>query len=103
MYLFVGNGHMLEAVRDDHKRALMDICFVIAEFHAKRMKAVKLKGEFIWHHLEKEDELFLVVKSEVIHLAEQAWIAVEPREFVREIYCVHRAPLQFVDRCFGRT
>ena len=27
------------------------------------MKAVKLKGEFIWHHHDNEDELFLVVKG----------------------------------------
>jgi mannose-6-phosphate isomerase-like protein (cupin superfamily) len=27
------------------------------------VKAVKLKGEFLWHHHEKEDELFLVVKG----------------------------------------
>jgi mannose-6-phosphate isomerase-like protein (cupin superfamily) len=28
-----------------------------------QVKAVKLKGEFIWHHHEVEDELFLVVKG----------------------------------------
>jgi mannose-6-phosphate isomerase-like protein (cupin superfamily) len=27
------------------------------------VKAVKLKGEFIWHHHDNEDELFLVVKG----------------------------------------
>ena len=27
------------------------------------VKAVKLKGEFIWHHHENEDELFLVIKG----------------------------------------
>src|SRR6267154_1540122 len=27
------------------------------------VKAVKLKGEFIWHHHDVEDELFLVVKG----------------------------------------
>src|SRR5216683_2681922 len=27
------------------------------------VKAVKLKGEFIWHHHDAEDELFLVVKG----------------------------------------
>jgi mannose-6-phosphate isomerase-like protein (cupin superfamily) len=29
------------------------------------VKAVKLKGEFIWHHHEREDELFLVLKGEL--------------------------------------
>ncbi len=27
------------------------------------MKLAKLKGEFVWHHHEEEDELFLVVKG----------------------------------------
>src|SRR5438270_12044791 len=27
------------------------------------VKLVKLKGEFVWHHHENEDELFLIVKG----------------------------------------
>lgn len=36
---------------------------VIAEVNDIDVKAVKLKGEFIWHHHDNEDELFLVVKG----------------------------------------
>jgi len=36
---------------------------VIGEINDMQVKAVKLKGEFIWHHHELEDELFLVVKG----------------------------------------
>jgi len=36
---------------------------VIGEINDVQVKAVKLKGEFIWHHHEVEDELFLVVKG----------------------------------------
>ena len=28
------------------------------------MKLVKFRGEFVWHHHEHEDELFLVVRGE---------------------------------------
>lgn len=35
----------------------------LGEVNDFQLKAVKLKGEFIWHHHEKEDELFLVVKG----------------------------------------
>ena len=36
---------------------------VIGELNDCHVKAVKLKGEFIWHHHDNEDELFLVVKG----------------------------------------
>jgi mannose-6-phosphate isomerase-like protein (cupin superfamily) len=36
---------------------------VIGEVNDCAVKAVKMKGEFIWHHHEHEDELFLVVKG----------------------------------------
>ena len=36
---------------------------VIGEVNDCHVKAVKLKGEFIWHHHDHEDELFLVVKG----------------------------------------
>jgi mannose-6-phosphate isomerase-like protein (cupin superfamily) len=36
---------------------------VIGEVNDCQVKAVKLKGEFIWHHHDDEDELFLVVKG----------------------------------------
>ena len=36
---------------------------IIGELNDSYVKAVKLKGEFIWHHHDQEDELFLVVKG----------------------------------------
>ena len=36
---------------------------IIGEVNDCQVKAVKLKGAFIWHHHETEDELFLVVKG----------------------------------------
>jgi mannose-6-phosphate isomerase-like protein (cupin superfamily) len=36
---------------------------ILGEVNDCHVKAVKLKGEFIWHHHDKEDELFLVVKG----------------------------------------
>jgi mannose-6-phosphate isomerase-like protein (cupin superfamily) len=29
----------------------------------RNVKAVKLKGEFVWHHHDVEDELFIVLKG----------------------------------------
>jgi mannose-6-phosphate isomerase-like protein (cupin superfamily) len=36
---------------------------IIGELNDTYVKAVKFQGEFVWHHHENEDELFLVVKG----------------------------------------
>ena len=36
---------------------------IIGELNGQHVKAVKLKGEFVWHSHEHEDELFMVVKG----------------------------------------
>lgn len=36
---------------------------IIGELNGQHVKAAKLKGEFVWHHHENEDELFLVTKG----------------------------------------
>ncbi len=56
----------MQTVNLNEKLALFsDYCNprVIGEVNDCQVKAVKLKGEFIWHHHENEDELFLVVKG----------------------------------------
>ena len=36
---------------------------IIGELNDCHVKAVKIKGEFVWHHHNNEDELFLVLKG----------------------------------------
>ncbi len=36
---------------------------IIGELNGQHVKLAKLKGEFIWHSHEKEDELFYVLKG----------------------------------------
>ena len=36
---------------------------IIGELNGQHVKAVKLKGEFVWHSHVDEDELFLVIKG----------------------------------------
>lgn len=40
---------------------------VVGELNGQHVRVVKLQGDFIWHHHENEDELFLVLKG-VLHL-----------------------------------
>ena len=39
---------------------------VAAEVGDMQVRLVKVKGEFLWHHHEQEDELFLVVKGRLV-------------------------------------
>lgn len=36
---------------------------IAAQLNGQYLKLAKFKGEFVWHHHEKEDELFLVTKG----------------------------------------
>ena len=36
---------------------------VVGELNGQYVKIAKVRGEFIWHHHESEDELFLVVEG----------------------------------------
>lgn len=36
---------------------------VVGELNGQHVKLVKLLGEFVWHHHEDEDELFMVVSG----------------------------------------
>lgn len=36
---------------------------IVGELNGQHVKLAKLKGEFVWHKHEQEDELFLVIKG----------------------------------------
>ncbi len=38
---------------------------IVGELNGQQVKLAKVKGEFIWHHHEHEDELFLVIKGKL--------------------------------------
>ena len=55
---------------------------VIGEINDSYVKAVKLKGEFVWHHHDDEDEMFLVVKGSLVIKLKDRDIRLEEGEFV---------------------
>jgi mannose-6-phosphate isomerase-like protein (cupin superfamily) len=52
------------------------------EVNDHAVKLVKLQGEFVWHHHEDEDELFLVVKGRMRIRFRDRDVALEENEFL---------------------
>jgi mannose-6-phosphate isomerase-like protein (cupin superfamily) len=55
---------------------------IAGELNGSYIKLAKLKGEFVWHHHEAEDELFLVVKGKLLIKLRDRDIWLEEGEFV---------------------
>ena len=55
---------------------------IAGEINDSHVKLVKLKGEFVWHHHETEDELFLVVKGKLLIKLRDSDIWLQEGEFV---------------------
>ncbi len=56
---------------------------IIGTLNGQHVKITKLKGEFIWHHHETEDELFLVIKGQLtLKLREKDIILAEGEFFI---------------------
>jgi mannose-6-phosphate isomerase-like protein (cupin superfamily) len=56
----------LEKINMEEKFSLFDEYWspkIIGEINESYVKVVKLKGEFIWHSHENEDEMFYVLKG----------------------------------------
>ena len=39
---------------------------IVGEFNDDKVQVVKLKGEFVWHKHDKEEEMFYVVKGKLL-------------------------------------
>jgi mannose-6-phosphate isomerase-like protein (cupin superfamily) len=39
---------------------------IVGELNGQVVKIAKLKGDFLWHHHEAEDEFFMVVKGRMV-------------------------------------
>lgn len=59
---------------------------IVGELNDSYIKLVKLQGEFVWHHHDQEDEMFLVVQGCLFMGLQEAGgqreIAIHPGEFI---------------------
>ena len=54
---------------------------IVGELNGQHVKLAKLQGEFIWHHHENEDELFLVVHGAITIELRDRNVRLEEGEF----------------------
>lgn len=76
---------MLKKVRIADKFALFNDTWspkIVGELNDSHVKLVKLQGEFVWHHHDIEDELFLVISGHLVIRLRDGDIHLDPGEFV---------------------
>jgi mannose-6-phosphate isomerase-like protein (cupin superfamily) len=76
---------MIDKVRLSEKFARFDERWrpkIVGEVNDFHVKLAKIQGEFVWHHHEDEDELFLVVKGRLKMRLHERDIWVEEGEFI---------------------
>lgn len=54
---------------------------IVGELNGQLVKVAKLHGEFLWHHHEQEDELFLVLKGTLLMRLRDREVRIEAGEF----------------------
>ncbi len=55
---------------------------IVGEINSSYVKLAKLKGEFVWHHHDEEDEMFLVVKGKLMIRFRNSDVVLRDSEFL---------------------
>lgn len=55
---------------------------IVGELNGQHVKLVKLQGDFVWHHHDHEDELFMVVKGRLCMQLRDGDIWIDEGEFL---------------------
>lgn len=55
---------------------------IVGELNGQEVKLVKFKGEFVWHHHDVEDELFLCIKGTMSVEFRDHTVDLHPGEFI---------------------
>ncbi len=70
---------------------------IVGELNETYVKVVKLRGEFVWHHHEREDELFLVVEGRLRMQLRDGNRDLGPGEFIIVPHGVEHCPKALTD------
>ena len=70
---------------------------IVGEVNEMHVKVVKLRGEFVWHHHDQEDELFMVVHGRLRMQLRDGDREIGPGEFIIVPRGVEHCPLAVTD------
>jgi len=76
---------VMTKVNVDQKLSLFSDYFspkIVGELNGQHVKLVKLKGEFVWHKHDHEDELFFVLKGTLTMVFRDRTEIVDENEFI---------------------
>ncbi len=66
---------------------------IVGELNDSHVKLAKLKGEFVWHHHEREDEMFLVVAGTLVIKLRDRDLIIHAGEFAIIPHGVEHCPV----------
>jgi len=55
---------------------------IAGELNGQHLRLVKFKGEFIWHHHDNEDELFLIIRGNLLIQFRDREVTLNEGEFI---------------------
>jgi mannose-6-phosphate isomerase-like protein (cupin superfamily) len=91
-----------QKVNIEEKFALFDEQWkpkIVGELNDQHVKLVKLLGEFVWHHHDEEDELFLVVKGRFRMEFRDRSVWIEEGEFIVVPRGIEHRPVAEEEAC----
>src|SRR5437763_17057327 len=86
----------MEVVNLESKLAQFSECWspkIVGEVNDSHVKLVKLTGEFVWHHHDAEDEMFLVLKGRLRMRTPEGDLSIGTGEFVIVPHGVEHLPV----------
>jgi mannose-6-phosphate isomerase-like protein (cupin superfamily) len=66
---------------------------IVAELNGQHVKLVKFRGEFVWHHHDREDEMFLVHRGRFRMEFRDRTVPLEAGDFIVVPRCVEHRPV----------
>ncbi len=72
---------------------------IVGALNGQHVKLVKIKGEFVWHHHDNEDEMFLVVKGSFDMEYRDKTVTIHENEFVVVPRGIEHRPVAIEEAC----